>query len=106
METTPIIMETIAETMETIAETIPEVLETVPVETIAETIAETILETTPTVIEVIKVSDSAIYAEQLEAIIDLLQTTAEANVLVSGFFLFLVVVLLCYFAYKFLRIFI
>ena len=55
------------------------------------------METTPTEI-VATVAETLPYAEYLETLI-------EYQNLQTGFLLFFVVVLLCYFAYKFFRIF-
>ena len=41
----------------------------------------------------------------LESILMLVNQIAEASVLISGILVFFVVVVLCYFVYKFLRIF-
>lgn len=59
-----------------------------------------IMETTPTAI--IEVID---YTETLNNIQAFANLTADASVLIAGFLLFFVVVTICYFAYKFFRIF-
>lgn len=56
--------------------------------------------TVPT--EIIEVID---YTPILEDIQTAVELNADASVLAAGFLLFFVVVLLCYFAYKFFRIF-
>ena len=53
-------------------------------------------------IEVIEVVDYTPLMEQIAANTSLI---ADASVWIQGFLLFFVVVVLCYFAYKFLRIF-
>ena len=58
------------------------------------------METTPTAI--IEVID---YTETLNNIQAFANLTADASVLIAGFLLFFVVVTICYFAYKFFRIF-
>ena len=58
------------------------------------------METVPT--EVIEVID---YTETLNNILAFSNLTADASVLIAGLLLFIVVVILCYFAYKFFRIF-
>lgn len=68
---------------------------------------ETTPETTPTetitqVIEVVEVID---YSTTLEQISTSVQAIEDATLLLSAFALFAVVVCLCYFCYKFLRIF-
>lgn len=45
------------------------------------------------------------YTAQLEEITRLASLTADASVEIEGFLLFFTVVILCYFAYKFFRIF-
>lgn len=61
------------------------------------------METIPTeVIEVIEVID---YTETLNSILAFANLTADASVQIAGFLLFFVVVTICYFAYKFFRIF-
>lgn len=52
--------------------------------------------------EIIEVID---YTPILEKIESFAEISADASVLIAGFLLFFVVVLLCYFAYKFFRIF-
>lgn len=56
---------------------------------------------TTEVIEVVEV----IYTEELESILSVLNLIADASVQVTGLLLFFVIVLLCYFVYKFFRIF-
>lgn len=86
-------METI---LETIAETLPVVTETIPA---------TVPVTEPTlIIEVIE-STTPDYITVLEEIAANTALSAEASTLLAGFMLFFVVVALCYFAYKFFRIF-
>lgn len=76
---------TIATTAATIAaETIPTIAETVPV------------------IEVVEVID---YTQQIDEIIARLGFIGDASRLLTGFALAAVVVCLCYFCYKFFRIF-
>lgn len=58
------------------------------------------METTPTTI--IEVID---YTETLNNIQAFANLTADASVQIAGLLLFIVVVILCYFAYKFFRIF-
>lgn len=92
METTPTILETVAETiMETMSATIP-----------PETVAETVAETIPQVIEVVETID---YMPILMEIQTGIQSMESAALLLSSFALFAVVVCLCYFCYKFFRIF-
>lgn len=57
---------------------------------------------TETVTQVIEVIDCTPILERIEAHTSLI---ADASVLLVGFLLFFVVVVLCYFAYKFFRIF-
>lgn len=45
------------------------------------------------------------YSAQLAEIQELVALNADASVLIAGFLLFFVVVVLCYFGYKFFRIF-
>ena len=91
METiAPTVAETIVETMETIAETIPE------------TIPQSVQETIPQVIEVVETID---YNPILSQLLGSAQNTEYCLMLLSGFALFAVIVCLCYFCYKFLRIF-
>lgn len=56
--------------------------------------------TAPT--EIIEIID---YTPILEDIQNAAELSADASVLIAGFLLFFVVVLLCYFAYRFFRIF-
>lgn len=58
------------------------------------------METVPT--EVIEVIDNTPLLESIEAYAGQI---ADASVLIAGFLLFFVAVALCYFAYKFFRIF-
>lgn len=58
---------------------------------------------TEPIIQVIEVID---YTPTLENIEAYLAQIVDASVLIDGFLLFFVVVVLCYFAYKFFRIFI
>lgn len=55
-----------------------------------------------TVTEIIEVID---YTPILERIESYASQAVDASVLIAGFLLFFVVVVLCYFAYKFFRIF-
>lgn len=89
METTPPTFETIAETMETVAETV----------------AEAIAETIPAATDVIEVVETIDYTPMLNEILAKLQSMESAALLLSSFALFAVVVCLCYFCYKFFRIF-
>lgn len=60
-------------------------------------------ETLPTqVIEVVEVID---YTESFNSVIGQLVTLNELTQYLAGFALFFVIVILCYFAYKFFRIF-
>ena len=68
--------------------------------TAATEIMETVAETVPT--QIIEVID---YTETLNNIQAFANLTADASVLIAGFLLFFVVVTLCYFVYKFFRIF-
>lgn len=52
--------------------------------------------------QVIEAIDYTPYLERIEGYAAL---SADASVLIAGFLLFFVVVVLCYFAYKFFRIF-
>lgn len=52
--------------------------------------------------QIIEVID---YSETLTNIQAFANLTADASVLIAGFLLFFVVVTICYFAYKFFRIF-
>ena len=63
---------------------------------------ETIATEATEVIEIIKEVDYTPLLEQIAANTSLI---ADASVWIQGFLLFFVVVVLCYFAYKFLRIF-
>ena len=74
--------ETIAQATEAVAETIPQV-------------TEAVTEVVEIATEVVQAGD---YAAYLEALVEL--STYQ-----TGFLLFFVVVILCYFSYKFLRIF-
>lgn len=56
----------------------------------------------PIATEVIEVID---YSTQLETLEALASLNADASVLIAGLLLFLVVVVILYFAYKFFRIF-
>lgn len=58
------------------------------------------METVPT--QVIEVID---YTETLNNIQAFSNLAADASVLIAGLLLFIVVVIICYFAYKFFRIF-
>ena len=64
-------------------------------------ILETVAETVPTVIEVVTID----YMPVLLEIMDDVQSMESAALLLSSFALFAVVVCLCYFCYKFFRIF-
>lgn len=67
---------------------------------------ETIATTAPTeVIEVIEVVEQIDYTEYLSKIVTNTALLADFGELVTGFLVFFVVVCLCYFAYKFLRVF-
>ena len=63
---------------------------------------ETIATEATEAIEIIKEVDYTPLLEQIAANTSLI---ADASVWIQGFLLFFVVVVLCYFAYKFLRIF-
>lgn len=63
---------------------------------------ETVATTAP--VEVSQVVE-IVYTEELESILSLLSLIADASVQVTGLLLFFVVVVLCYFVYKFFRIF-
>ena len=92
METTvPTIMETIAETL----------TETIPTETVAETI-ESAAETIPQVIEAVETID---YFPMLTQIHQTLLSNQYLLGFIAGIALFFTVVCLCYFCYKFFRIF-
>lgn len=65
------------------------------------------METVPTaateaVNQIIEVIDYTPYLERIESYAN---QSADASVLIAGFLLFFVVVALCYFVYKFFRIF-
>lgn len=79
------IIETTAEVVETIAETLPDVTETIP--------------------QVIEVVETIDYTATLEQILGSVQNVEYFLYLMTGFALFFVVVCLCYFCYKFFRIF-
>ncbi|MBQ7129893.1 MAG: hypothetical protein IJO21_02475 [Oscillospiraceae bacterium] len=79
-------------------ETIPETI----IETISDVIPETIPETIPQVIEIVETAD---YTAILNQIFGSVQNVEYALQLICGFALFAVVVCLCYFCYKFFRIF-
>ena len=64
---------------------------------------ETIATEATEVIEIIKEVDYTLLLEQIAANTSLI---ADASVWIQGFLLFFVVVVLCYFVYKFFRIFI
>lgn len=55
--------------------------------------------------EVIEIIEGVDYTPLLEQIAANTSLIADASVWIHGFLLFFVVVVLCYFAYKFLRIF-
>lgn len=56
--------------------------------------------------EVIEATQAVIdYSAQLDELQRLASVNADASVQIAGFLLFFVVVTLCYFGYKFLRIF-
>lgn len=57
------------------------------------------METVPVITEVVD------YTPVLVQIESLLNTCADASTLIAGFLLFFVIVALCYFVYKFFRIF-
>lgn len=94
METTAA-TESILETLETVAET---VAETLPLETIPNIIEETI----PQVIEVAETVD---YTALLTELLGSAQNMEYCLTLITGFSLFAVIVCLCYFCYKFFKIF-
>lgn len=78
---------------------------TAPIETVAETVetvTETVAETIPEVIEVVETID---YTAILEQILGSTQNVEQFLYYLTGFALFAVVVCLCYFCYKFFRIF-
>lgn len=70
---------------------------------------ETIATTAPTevteVIEVIEVVEQIDYTDFLSDIVTNTALLADFGELITGFMVFFVVVCLCYFAYKFLRVF-
>lgn len=67
---------------------------------------ETIATTAPTeIVEVIEVVEQIDYTEYLSEIVTNTALLAEFGELITGFMVFFVVVCLCYFAYKFLRVF-
>lgn len=67
---------------------------------------ETIATTAPTeIIEVIEVVEQIDYTEYLFQIVTNTALLADFGELITGFLVFFVVACLCYFAYKFLRIF-
>ena len=94
METTAA-TEAILETLETVAET---VAETLPPETLSHIVEETI----PQVIEIVETVN---YTTILTDILGSVQNMEYFLTLITGFSLFAVIVCLCYFCYKFLRIF-
>lgn len=56
--------------------------------------------------EIIEATQAVIdYSPQLEELQRLASLNADASVQIAGFLLFFTVVILCYFAYKFFRIF-
>lgn len=60
------------------------------------------METAPIVVnEVVEI----VYTEELESILSLLSLIADASVQINGLLFFFVIVILCYFVYKFFRIF-
>ena len=59
-------------------------------------------EATQAVIEII---EEVNYTETLNNILAFTNLTADASVLIAGLLLFIVVVIICFFAYKFFRIF-
>ena len=54
---------------------------------------------------VVEVTDPVDYTEQLQIITSYTSQLADASVWIVSFLLFFVIVVLCYFAYSFLRIF-
>lgn len=56
-------------------------------------------------VQVIEVVEAIDYTEQLTAIFNQLTELVNASGYISGFLLFFVVVVLCYFVYKFFRVF-
>ena len=75
--------------------------------TIAETVAETISESVPaeTVNQVIEAAETVDYSAIQEQILTSVRGIESATLLLSSFALFAVVVCLCYFCYKFFKIF-
>lgn len=69
---------------------------------ISETVAETVAATIP---ETIVVSNIVDYTPVLNEVLTKLQSIESAALLLTSFALFAVVVCLCYFVYKFFRIF-
>lgn len=61
------------------------------------------METSPT--EIVEIIEATDYTPALQIIEMHCAQIAEASNLIAGFLLFFVVVILCYFAYKFMRIF-
>lgn len=76
-------------------------METIPSETLAE-VVETIAETLPQIAEATEPVTEAVQATEF---IPYLEAILECQQFLTGFGIFFVVVLLCYFSYKFLRIF-
>lgn len=76
-------------------------METIPSETLAE-VMETIAETLPQIVEATEPVTEVVQASE---VVPYLKAILECQQYLFGFGLFLVVVLLCYFSYKFLRIF-
>lgn len=64
------------------------------------------METTVPTENIVEVIEAMDYTAQLERLEALLNLNADASVLIAGILVFFVVVVLCYFAYKFIRIFI
>ena len=89
--------------METIAPTVAETIMETVAATIPETIPTTIPpETIPKVIEVVETTD---YTDILMEILGSTRNLEYLITMLNGFALFAVVVCLCYFCYKFFRIF-
>lgn len=64
------------------------------------------MEPTEVVTQVIEVTQPVIdYSAQLAEIQRVASVNADASVTIAGFLLFFVIVTLCYFGYKFMRIF-
>lgn len=63
------------------------------------------METAETVTQVIEVVETIDYSEQLNSIMAFSNLSADASVLIAGILVFFLIVVLCYFAYKFFRIF-